>query len=75
MKIGVGTGPIAPIHSAAFLPRSYKPKEKMPISTTKPAATQSSFFMILSALATTDNSDLPQKMKQGAMNVMVKAAG
>jgi hypothetical protein len=56
MKIGVGTGPIAPIHSAAFSPRSYKPKGKMPISTTKPVATQSSFFMILSALITTDKA-------------------
>ena len=54
MKIGVGTGPIAPIHSAAFPPRSYKPKGEMPISTTKLAATQSSFFMILSTLITTD---------------------
>jgi len=56
MNIGVGTGPIAPIHSAAFSPRSYKPKEKMPISTTKPAAKQSSFFMVLSALVTTDKA-------------------
>jgi len=63
MKLGVGTSSIAPIHSAAFLPRSYNPKAKVLISTTKTAATQSPFFMILSALVTTDNLLLKQKTK------------
>ncbi|PKM77096.1 MAG: hypothetical protein CVU90_08825 [Firmicutes bacterium HGW-Firmicutes-15] len=61
MKIGVCTAPIAPIHSAAFSPRSYNPKAKVPISITKPAAKQSQFFMVLSALLTADSSHLPTK--------------
>ena len=63
MEIIVRTGAIAPIHSAGFLPRSYNPKPKVPISTTKTAATQSQFFMVLSELVTTDNSHLPHKTK------------
>ena len=61
MKISVGIDPIEPIRSAVLSPRSYNPKEKVPISTTKPAAAQSQFFMVLSALLIPDNSHLPQK--------------
>jgi|GEM_PF-5108724 len=55
MKIAVGTSPIAPVHSAAFLPRSYNPKVKVANSTARSAKPQLPFFMVLSALITTDN--------------------
>jgi hypothetical protein len=60
MKIVVSTNPILPIRSAAFSPRSYNPKAKVPISTSKRAANQAPFFMVLSALIT-DNSNMLHK--------------
>lgn len=67
MKIGVSSGRIAPINSAAFLPRSYNPKAKVPISTTKRAATQLKFSVVLSAMLKTDTSHLPQKAENKAL--------
>ncbi|MEN6463269.1 MAG: hypothetical protein ABFC94_18105 [Syntrophomonas sp.] len=63
MNIGMGIGQIAPIYSSSSLPQSYNPKAEVHISTTKPAAKQSTFFDVLSALVTGDNPHLKQNTK------------
>lgn len=50
MKTVVGACTVAPVHSAEFSPRSYRPKRKMPGPNNKRKSAPSSFSTILSAL-------------------------
>ncbi|MDD2620642.1 MAG: hypothetical protein PHC92_08260 [Syntrophomonadaceae bacterium] len=61
MEIIVRTGAIAPIHSAGFSLKSYKPKKKNSGTTAKADAAQSSFFMVLSELVKSSDTHLQKK--------------